>query len=1061
MDDEEDDDEDQGEVAAYGDYDDRQRLESKLNEEGMAVNSEMTYRRFVDKCWNKLKAKAGKKNSDSYQRFDPALVWTEIKSYIKGSVEALDSHIESDHKDSTATQRNEALKKVYFALGRQRTQLAGDAREKIWELYLEYEKLKRQLRCWDEGDLVRDLYRRLRDHGRSNVLIHQAFVDEVQDFTQAELWLVLKLVQIPNACFLAGDTAQTIARGVGFRFTDLKGLFHRLKEEDVQVPEVSQLVHNYRSHTGVLQLAAAVVQVIEKFFPASIDSLEADQGLFPGPKPKILLMDKLPDLTVRLLGHQRMTAGGAIEFGAQQVILVRSDESRRNLPPELLNCAIVLTVFEAKGLEFDDVLLWNFFTDSAADNEWRCLTGYWEEKKASVEEDASELQDGTSLPRHVRQTSFEDMAGIKKPRADKFKEEKHKILESELKALYCAITRARVNVWFVDFDEGNHHARDPAYSWFLEAGLCDKDDGSGQGSASGLADDRTSFAQRSTPEEWLERGMYFYQNAEQQVESRQGYYESAAMCFKQAQQPDLVKKAEALLEVMKASSKSQEASGRKGQVEIRGAYFKAAQSCLEARLPYKAALCLGSAQDHESAAEIFIFLAEKGGNRKAFKKAALCYQRMNRVDKAAEYFWEAKEFSRAVRLLREAQRYEYALELIQNQSPDAASGSLSSFEERQLELLRGEVTDLVRNVVRQGVQSSTGSISPKVLSALKYLSVDEQLRWLDSFGASEAKLLRITGAGGVHRNAINGDYKQKGELHGASMFQKQDDPDTWLYFAQTRWTVGDTASKVAGESNGLEEKGADAGQVYFTAPQGSNLPESDKEVTWTQGSQLLSLKNASGKQNVKDIVAVLTRDGQWTAAAEKCLDNGDYLLGAECMTQAPAEQHDLKKLKEPLARVNCFLDYCARELGGSFPKDFPPSSSSTMLALGAWATNDDGQRGTLVKRREEGNDIFWTLQLFDGTTVEGRQRGLTAQGSRAGLESLLQQSRQLMAEAGYDVDGDDERALAAAKKDQAGSSDKLTENAKVVDILYRRGQLQLCSAQVSYSFVLPQPPYPI
>lgn len=32
--------------------------------------------------------------------------------------------------------------------------------------------------------------------------------------------------------------------------------------------------------------------------------------------------------------------------------------------PEELGLALVLTVYEAKGLEFDDVLLYNFFTDS-------------------------------------------------------------------------------------------------------------------------------------------------------------------------------------------------------------------------------------------------------------------------------------------------------------------------------------------------------------------------------------------------------------------------------------------------------------------------------------------------------------------------------------------------------------------------------------------------------------------------------------------------------------------------------------------------------------------------
>jgi hypothetical protein len=43
--------------------------------------------------------------------------------------------------------------------------------------------------------------------------------DEVQDFTQAELLMDLRLVSDPNGLFLCGDTAQTIARGVGFRFT--------------------------------------------------------------------------------------------------------------------------------------------------------------------------------------------------------------------------------------------------------------------------------------------------------------------------------------------------------------------------------------------------------------------------------------------------------------------------------------------------------------------------------------------------------------------------------------------------------------------------------------------------------------------------------------------------------------------------------------------------------------------------------------------------------------------------------------------------------------------------
>lgn len=46
-----------------------------------------------------------------------------------------------------------------------------------------------------------------------------------------------------------------------------------------------------------------------------------------------------------------------------QVILVANEMAKEKIPEEL-ELALVLTVYEAKGLEFDDVLLYNFFTDS-------------------------------------------------------------------------------------------------------------------------------------------------------------------------------------------------------------------------------------------------------------------------------------------------------------------------------------------------------------------------------------------------------------------------------------------------------------------------------------------------------------------------------------------------------------------------------------------------------------------------------------------------------------------------------------------------------------------------
>ena len=56
-----------------------------------------------------------------------------------------------------------------------------------------------------------------------------------------------------------------------------------------------------------------------------------------------------------------------IEFGAHQVVIVRNEEAKKSLPDEFgIDPDWVMTVQESKGLEFDDVLLYNFFSDSPA-----------------------------------------------------------------------------------------------------------------------------------------------------------------------------------------------------------------------------------------------------------------------------------------------------------------------------------------------------------------------------------------------------------------------------------------------------------------------------------------------------------------------------------------------------------------------------------------------------------------------------------------------------------------------------------------------------------------------
>jgi hypothetical protein len=158
--------------------------------------------------------------------------------------------------------------------------------------------------------------------------IDALYVDEVQDFTQAELYLLTKLSRDPNNLMLAGDTAQTVSAGVGFRFTDVRQLFY--EEFNSIEPSLLQLTHNYRSHAGVLRLAACVVELLYFFFSDSLDRLPPDLGLMNGPRPVLMEAQSPEELVLMLEGSKRETS--RIEFGAHQVVIVRNEEAKLALP---------------------------------------------------------------------------------------------------------------------------------------------------------------------------------------------------------------------------------------------------------------------------------------------------------------------------------------------------------------------------------------------------------------------------------------------------------------------------------------------------------------------------------------------------------------------------------------------------------------------------------------------------------------------------------------------------------------------------------------------------------
>eukprot|EP00727_Mastigamoeba_balamuthi_P007093 m51a1_g3003 hypothetical protein (2207) ;mRNA; r:787285-800952 len=313
------------------------------------------------------------KNSDEsyWPRFDsnlknglrPSQVWTEIVSVIKGSVQSL-------RNVTGFLTQEQYLEQV--ARRRTSSTVPTELAPAVYSLFERYQKMKTLLKEHDCLDIVAYLFRSLEAMDPQPQWLpafDNVYLDEAQDLCPAQLVLLSFLCRNPKGYVCVGDTAQTIAKGSSFRFEDLKEIFYVsvLGRDASAVPKVDQLTKNYRSHSGIVSLANSITQICSRFYPQMIDSLKQEESATMGPKPIAVRESKQAhSLVEALCGCASQKEGHTLEIGARLAIIVRND-AKKNAIQERMPSANILTVFESKGLEFEHVLVVDFFADSDAD----------------------------------------------------------------------------------------------------------------------------------------------------------------------------------------------------------------------------------------------------------------------------------------------------------------------------------------------------------------------------------------------------------------------------------------------------------------------------------------------------------------------------------------------------------------------------------------------------------------------------------------------------------------------------------------------------------------------
>ncbi|KAA8532347.1 hypothetical protein F0562_032398 [Nyssa sinensis] len=565
---------------------------------------EVNYDRFCSFYWPHF-------NTQLTKKLDSSRVFTEIISHIKGGLQAGEA---CDGKLS---------REDYVLLSEGRvSSLNKQKRERIYDIFQDYEKIKMKNGEFDLADLVIDLHHRLCYERFEVDEMDFVYIDEVQDLTMRQIALFKYICRNVDEGFVfSGDTAQTIARGIDFRFQDIRSLFYKKfvlesrsdgsagRNEKGQISEIFNLSQNFRTHAGVLKLAQSVIELLYCFFPQSVDVLKPETSLIYGEAPILLASLTDENVIVTIFGDSGNVGGNIVGFGAEQVILVRDDCARMEISDYVGKQALVLTIVECKGLEFQDVLLYNFFGSSPLKNQWRVIYEFMKEQ---------DLLDATS-PK-----SFPH-----------FDQARHHVMCSELKQLYVAITRTRQRLWIC---ENIEEPSRPMFDYWKKKCLVQVK------KLDYLLAQAMQVA--SSPEEWKARGIkLFWENN----------YEMATMCFERAGDTMWEKRAKA--SGLKAAAGRMHASNP----EMAFTVLKEAAEIFDS---------IGRA---ESAAECFCDLGEyKRAGRiylgkcgeSELKKAGECFSLAGCYKLAAEAYAKGNYFSECLSVCTKGKLFDMGLQYV-------------------------------------------------------------------------------------------------------------------------------------------------------------------------------------------------------------------------------------------------------------------------------------------------------------------------------------------------------------------------------------------------------------
>ena len=270
---------------------------------------------------------------------------------------------------------NNAIKDAHKVFEEFRGVITGASIEKAWLSRKDYHQLgvKESIFLAEERQLVYDLFEKylsfLEDNGYydTNIISHHYLqfiqprydfivVDEVQDLTNSQLYLILKSLINPQDFILCGDSNQIVHPNF-FSWSKVKSLFY--KQEDLQTSDdlIRILNTNYRNSPEVTEIANRILKIKNLRF-GSIDKeshyLVTSNSHNTG---EVLFLQDTPAI--------RQELDSKTKASTQFAVIVMTAEQKPSAQQHF-GTPLIFTIQEAKGLEYENIILYNFLSQEEA-----------------------------------------------------------------------------------------------------------------------------------------------------------------------------------------------------------------------------------------------------------------------------------------------------------------------------------------------------------------------------------------------------------------------------------------------------------------------------------------------------------------------------------------------------------------------------------------------------------------------------------------------------------------------------------------------------------------------